>query len=244
MVKVSAISASRRKDRGYRRGVWRGCGNRRLPRPAYPSRRHRHPGAFSRAWGYPQGRLGIGIAQRRDGRGHRRIRDAEYRSAHHQRRKLWPTKSNARAVACIAISPFTSAAHAKTSRTCPSWKNCPAARGRVFMGSSTGTLLVDDDGGVRDILQAIRRRACSSEDEYRLRERQGCGLKAMPAHIRYGATRWRRSRAHSDWCGWRMRPASAFTCRMSPPRRRWNFLPATRTSHRSRQPASSHPGGA
>src|SRR5947209_16434427 len=30
---------------------------------------------------------------------------------------------------------------------------------KVFMGSSTGSLLVEDDGGVRDILKVIRRRA-------------------------------------------------------------------------------------
>src|SRR5262249_9301337 len=44
---------------------------------------------------------------------------------------------------------------------------------KVFMGSSTGSLLVEDDDGVRDILRAIRRRAAfHSEDEYRLRERK------------------------------------------------------------------------
>jgi dihydroorotase len=43
---------------------------------------------------------------------------------------------------------------------------------KVFMGSSTGSLLVEDDDGVRAVLQAIRRRAAfHSEDEYRLRER-------------------------------------------------------------------------
>jgi dihydroorotase len=43
---------------------------------------------------------------------------------------------------------------------------------KVFMGSSTGSLLVEDDEGVRAILKAIRRRAAfHSEDEYRLRER-------------------------------------------------------------------------
>jgi len=43
---------------------------------------------------------------------------------------------------------------------------------KVFMGSSTGSLLVEDDDGVRDILKNIRRRAAfHSEDEYRLRER-------------------------------------------------------------------------
>jgi dihydroorotase len=40
------------------------------------------------------------------------------------------------------------------------------------MGSSTGSLLVEDDEGVRNILKVIRRRAAfHSEDEYRLRER-------------------------------------------------------------------------
>jgi dihydroorotase len=44
---------------------------------------------------------------------------------------------------------------------------------KVFMGSSTGSLLVEDDAGIRDILNAIRRRASfHSEDEHRLRERK------------------------------------------------------------------------
>jgi dihydroorotase len=43
---------------------------------------------------------------------------------------------------------------------------------KVFMGSSTGSLLIEDDDGVRSVLKAIRRRAAfHSEDEYRLRER-------------------------------------------------------------------------
>src|SRR5689334_9401054 len=45
---------------------------------------------------------------------------------------------------------------------------------KVFMGSSTGSLLVEDDDGVRNILKSIRRRsAYHSEDEYRLNERKG-----------------------------------------------------------------------
>jgi dihydroorotase len=49
----------------------------------------------------------------------------------------------------------------------------PGAAGiKVFMGSSTGSLLVEDDDGVRDVLRNIRRRAAfHSEDEFRLRER-------------------------------------------------------------------------
>ena len=43
---------------------------------------------------------------------------------------------------------------------------------KVFMGSSTGSLLIEDDAGVRAVLKAIRRRAAfHSEDEYRLKER-------------------------------------------------------------------------
>jgi dihydroorotase len=49
----------------------------------------------------------------------------------------------------------------------------PGAAGiKVFMGSSTGSLLVEDDDGVREILSRVRRRAAfHSEDEFRLRER-------------------------------------------------------------------------
>jgi dihydroorotase len=49
----------------------------------------------------------------------------------------------------------------------------PGAAGiKVFMGSSTGDLLVEDDEGVASILKNTRRRAAfHSEDEFRLRER-------------------------------------------------------------------------
>ncbi len=44
---------------------------------------------------------------------------------------------------------------------------------KIFMGSSTGNLLVPDDEHVRAVLRAINRRcAVHSEDEYRLRERR------------------------------------------------------------------------
>ncbi|MDZ4112623.1 MAG: dihydroorotase [Brevundimonas sp.] len=44
---------------------------------------------------------------------------------------------------------------------------------KVFMGASTGTLLVADDDGVREVLRHVRRRATfHSEDEYRLVERR------------------------------------------------------------------------
>ncbi len=44
---------------------------------------------------------------------------------------------------------------------------------KVFMGASTGDLLVHDDEGVEAVLRAIKRRAAfHSEDEYRLEERR------------------------------------------------------------------------
>ncbi len=52
---------------------------------------------------------------------------------------------------------------------------------KVFMGSSTGSLLIEDDEGVRNVLKAIRRRAAfHSEDEYRLRERMHLRVEGDP----------------------------------------------------------------
>ncbi|MBN8916315.1 MAG: dihydroorotase [Rhizobiales bacterium] len=57
----------------------------------------------------------------------------------------------------------------------PELERLPGAAGiKVFIGSSTGSLLVPDDDGVRNILKVIRRRAAfHCEDEPRLQERKG-----------------------------------------------------------------------
>ncbi|HZL39379.1 MAG TPA: dihydroorotase [Pseudolabrys sp.] len=53
---------------------------------------------------------------------------------------------------------------------------------KVFMGASTGSLLIEDDEGVRAVLKAIRRRAAfHSEDEYRLRERMNLRVEGDPS---------------------------------------------------------------
>ncbi|MGU3541147.1 dihydroorotase [Methylobacterium sp. A54F] len=59
----------------------------------------------------------------------------------------------------------------------------PAAAGiKVFVGSSTGSLLVEDDAGVREILSRIRRRAAfHAEDEPMLRERRDLRVPGDPA---------------------------------------------------------------
>ncbi|HSM19737.1 MAG TPA: dihydroorotase, partial [Hyphomicrobiales bacterium] len=53
---------------------------------------------------------------------------------------------------------------------------------KVFMGSSTGSLLVEDDNGIADVLKAVSRRAAfHSEDEFRLKERLGERVEGDPA---------------------------------------------------------------
>ncbi len=59
----------------------------------------------------------------------------------------------------------------------------PGAAGiKVFMGSSTGALLVADDDGVAAILRNTRRRAAfHSEDEFRLEARKGLRVEGDPS---------------------------------------------------------------
>jgi dihydroorotase len=65
----------------------------------------------------------------------------------------------------------------------PELERLPGTAGiKVFMGSSTGSLLVPDDAGVRRILERARRRAAfHSEDEFRLKERLGERREGDPA---------------------------------------------------------------
>jgi len=65
----------------------------------------------------------------------------------------------------------------------PELERLPGAAGiKVFMGSSTGSLLVHDDAGVLAILKKIRRRAAfHSEDEARLNERKALRVAGDPS---------------------------------------------------------------
>ena len=65
----------------------------------------------------------------------------------------------------------------------PALEKLPGCAGvKVFMGSSTGSLLVPDDAGVEAILRAISRRAAfHSEDEYRLEERKPLRVPGDPS---------------------------------------------------------------
>jgi dihydroorotase len=71
----------------------------------------------------------------------------------------------------------------------PALERLPGACGiKLFMGSSTGSLLVEEPGAIAQVLQnGVRRVAVHAEDEARLRERKGIADAA--AH----------PRAHPDW---------------------------------------------
>ena len=64
----------------------------------------------------------------------------------------------------------------------PELERLPGCAGiKVFMGSSTGSLLVEDDPGVAAILGKTRRRAAfHAEDEYRLEERKHIRVQGDP----------------------------------------------------------------
>jgi dihydroorotase len=64
----------------------------------------------------------------------------------------------------------------------PELERAPGCAGvKVFVGSSTGALLVEDDESLRRIFQVIKRRAAfHAEDEYRLNERKGLRIEGDP----------------------------------------------------------------
>jgi dihydroorotase len=70
----------------------------------------------------------------------------------------------------------------------PELERLPGCAGvKVFMGSSTGSLLVRDDEGLAEILRRITRRAAfHAEDEFRLAERRGRQVHNDPS-------------SHPDW---------------------------------------------
>jgi dihydroorotase len=85
----------------------------------------------------------------------------------------------------------------ENARNVAELERLPAAAGiKVFMGSSTGSLLVEHDKGVAEILGRTRRRAAfHSEDEALLRERRSLCLEGDP-------------RSHPVWRS----PEVALTC--------------------------------
>ena len=180
---IRDIGVARRRHRRNRRslaGLRRTRG--RLYRSPYPARRDRQPGAFSRAGPRSQGRSRNRRPRGRDGRRHQRLRDAQYQS---------PTTTTPEALA-DKIARATNRMHCdfgfwvggthENAKDIPELERLPGAVGiKVFMGSSTGSLLVEDDGGVTEILKRTRRRsAFHSEDEEMLRERKPLRVEGDP----------------------------------------------------------------
>ena len=123
--------------------------------PHRAARRDRHPGAFPRAGPGVEGRPGDRLARGGAGRRHRRVRDAQHRPDHHRPPRPWPTSWPGPRAACTATTPSTSAAPHENAGHLGELERLPGCCGvKVFMGASTGTLLVADDDG-------LRRRCCS-----------------------------------------------------------------------------------
>ena len=212
----------------------------RCGRTAYPAGRHRHPGPFPRARpgveGRPRDRQSRGGAGRR----HRRLRDAQHRAAHHERRRAGRQARPRARTACTATTPSTSAAPTRTPRSAE-LERLPGCCGiKVFMGASTGNLLVQTTRGFEHVLATINRRAAfHSEDESRLEERLPAARHRRPDQPPRGATPSRRDLHRAAGAARRARSASASTCCTSPPPRRSRSSPRTRTSPASRSRRST-----
>jgi dihydroorotase len=77
---------------------------------------------------------------------------------------------------------------------------------KIFMGASTGSLLVSEDADLARVLaHGSRRVAIHAEDEARMNARKDLASKAMPPAIRCGATMKARCWPRSASCGWRAR---------------------------------------
>ena len=128
------------------------------------------------------------------------------------------------------------------SRDIPELERLPGAAGiKVFMGSSTGSLLVADDAGVAAILGQTRRRAAfHSEDESRLQRAQGSAGRGDPSSHpvwRDEIVALRSTRAPR--CGSRAKPRARSMCCMSRPREEMEFLAGAQGYRERRGDAAS-----
>ena len=120
--------------------------------PARPARRDRQPGAFPRARPRPTRKTSkparaapCWAASRRCSRCPTPIRRPPRAAALADK----IARGHHRMHCDFAF--YIGGTHENAARACRSWSGCPARAGiKVFMGSSTGSLLVEDDDGVRD----------------------------------------------------------------------------------------------
>ena len=94
--------------------------------------------------------LETGSPRRGAGRRRRRVRDAEHRAHHHRPGRPGRQAGPRPATACTATTPSTSAAPTRTPTILGELERLPGCCGvKVFMGASTGTLLVAGRRGRR-----------------------------------------------------------------------------------------------
>ena len=121
--------------------------------PSHPAGRDGHPGAFPRARRGAQGGSGDRLAGRGARRRHRRLRDAEHQPADHLRRRRLQDKLGRALHRMHCDHAFWVGGTRDNIGDVPELERLPGAAGiKVFMGSSTGGLLVADDESVRRIL--------------------------------------------------------------------------------------------
>ena len=86
---------------------------------------------------------------------------------------------------CRADHAFFLGATKENADRLGEWETLPGCAGvKVFMGSSTGTLLVEDDATLERVLRSGRRRvAVHAEDEERLRQRLPLAERGAPARV-------------------------------------------------------------
>ena len=128
--------------------------------------------------------LETGSRARRARRRHRRVRNAQHQPADdfdgRGARRQGRARRRSRMHCDFAF--WVGGTHDNVADI-PELERLPGAAGiKVFMGSSTGSLLVADDAGVLAILKKTRRRAAfHSEDEPRLDERKSLRVAGDPA---------------------------------------------------------------
>jgi dihydroorotase len=119
----------------------------------------------------------------------------------------------------------------------PELERAPGCAGvKVFIGSSTGALLVEDDESLRRIFQVIRRRAAfHAEDEYRLNDRKGFRVEGDPRSHPVWRDETAALMATERLVSSRARRENASMCCTSRPRRRSSTCGITRTSPPARR---------
>ena len=191
-----------RPDRGDRRpvaGVRRRDG--RLPRPARPAGRDRHPGAFPRARRDPQGGPGNRLARRRHGRRHGGVRDAEHQSDHHQRGgagRQGPARPSPHALRFRLLHGRHAREHPRPARarTAARLRRRQGVHGlvdRLAAGRGRRGRAQHPQGDPAARLVPFRGRIPAQ------RAQGPAASRAIRARIRSGATRSRRCDARSAW---------------------------------------------